>query len=381
MYILLIIRVWDGEKMHNQNNSNRGRVSNGGFSIPGSQFNENNGSGFINDGSHSSNMGNDFNNDIVSSSNNVNTHLNSNSNNVNNHLNSNSNNNATNHLNSNFNDNASSDVNETNLRSNVSKRNGKSKKKKKNKFIISLIVFSIVLAASLFGIYKVFIDKPGISPGVQDIIDEHEKNPNKDEDEILEPYQNLLPTYRQQYSNNYITAHLLLPSVKIDTLVTRAQNNSYYLNHNLYNQYDEMGTSFIDFRNRDVDNDKQVNIYGHNTQYSQYYDKLPFTNLEAYTDEGVFNSYKDVYLSTDNARYKYRVIAVKIITNSDNEHMKVKFSDTNDWLQHTKKLLSNTMYIDSQHSMIGVNDKLLILQACHYNPMNSYILIICKRVN
>lgn len=350
--------------MHNRNNTNRGKISNGGFSIPNNISDRNddsNSSGFINVPSYSNNVNNNVDNSIGFNSNRDDNYV------------------ENTNVNSSFNLNNEKNVN--NINNGLAKK--KRKKKKKNKFIFSLIVLALVFFAGCFCIYKTYFDNTGnLSPTVQEIIDEHHKNPDKEEEEEpQQPYENLLPSFRQQYNNNYIAAQLQLPSVKIDTLITQAQNNNYYLNHNLYNQYDEMGTSFIDFRNHNIDTDRQVNIYGHNTQYSQYYDKLPFTNLEAYTDEGVFNNYKDVYFSTDLARYKYRVIAVKIVTNSDNEHMKVKFDDDNDWLQHTRKLLSNTMYIDKEHSFVGINDKLLILQACHYNPMNSYILIICKRVN
>ena len=259
-----------------------------------------------------------------------------------------------------------------------------SKKKRirqsRNKFILSIIILIAAFVLGSFGIYKYFFeDNSYLTPTVKEIIKESKDNPGGNS-EVIEPYVNELPGYRQSYNNDYIVAQLKMSSVKIDTLITRAKNNSYYLDHNLYNGYDTMGTPFIDYRNTDLANNRQINIYGHNTQYSQYYDKLPFTNLEAYTDENVFNNYKDVILNTDSGQYKYKVIAVKVVTDVDYEHMKVVFYSDSDWLQHVNKLLSNTMYIDSASANIGVNDKLLVLQACHYDPMGSYILIICKKI-
>lgn len=266
----------------------------------------------------------------------------------------------------------------------VAKKN--SAKKKKKKIRIKKLIFPIscmILLLSIFGYvtYVYFNDKPSLSPIVKEIIDEHKKdNPDKPSEPSTEIYVNKLPLYRKQYNNNYISALLQIPSVKIDSLITRSGDNEYYLNHSLSNQYDEMGTPFIDYRNYDIDNNRQVNMYGHNTQYSKYYDRLPFTNLEAYTDQNVFNDCKDIYLSTDKNKYRYQVIAVKIVKNHDITHMKLIFKDDNDWLTHVKALLSNTMYLSVDPSSIKADDKLLILQACHYNPMNSYILIIAKRV-
>lgn len=271
-------------------------------------------------------------------------------------------------------------VSNNSAKSSANKLKKKKKKKSQLKFVLSFILMIILLIGSGVCFYKAFNTEPQvISPGAQEIIDGQEKNPEVTEE--LPPYENNLPSYRAKYNNNYIAAELKFPSLKIDTLVTKAGNNSYYLNHNLYNQSDSMGTVFIDFRNYDLNDDRQINIYGHNSQYEQYYSKLPFSNLDAFTDPGVFKAYKDIYFCTDEARHKYRVIAVKIVTNNDQEHMKVLFRSDNDWLQHVRKLLSNTLYIEQEEANIGINDKLLILQACHYEPMNSYILIIAKRVD
>ena len=133
---------------------------------------------------------------------------------------------------------------------------------------------------------------------------------NKKEEEP--PYENILPTIRNQYGNNNIVAKLEIPNIGIDSFVTRTVDNSYYLSYNYYNQYDALGVPFIDYRNTNLSSDKQINIYGHNTQNEKFFNHLPFIKLESYTNKKVFNTYKDIYLNIDEKRIHYKVIAIKI---------------------------------------------------------------------
>ncbi len=253
------------------------------------------------------------------------------------------------------------------------------KKKTKNNYKWGIIVFIVlILIAGGYFYYTNYVDKQ--IPSVKELIKEKKKNNYSDKDlnQIdINTYVNTLPQERLTYGNNDIVARLEIPNLNINSLVTRATNNEYYLDYNLYRQYDALGTPFIDFRNMNLATDKQINIYGHNTQNSAYYDQLPFINLEAYVDKGIFDNYKDVYLSIDEKQIHYEVIAVKIVTDADYEHMKVVFYSDQDYLTHVGKLLQNTLF-KNENLEITVEDNLLVLQVCHYNPMNTYLLVICK---
>ncbi len=268
----------------------------------------------------------------------------------------------------------------------------KKKSVKKRNNTLKYLAFILVIFLLSFGgsyLYSLYFtdekSQPGkveVEPEVKELIEEKaEKNYNdKDDNKIdVSTYINNLPSYRSQYSNDDIVGKLDIPNLNIDTLVTRTQNNVFYLSYNLYKQRDGLGVPFFDFRNTDLANDRQINIYGHNTQNEKYISQLPFTNLEAYTDVNIFNNYKDVYLSIDEKQINYKVVAAKIITADDNEHMKLIFYSDDDFLQHVNKLINNSLYVN-KNLKISAKDKLLVLQVCHYNPPNTYLLIICKEV-
>ena len=257
------------------------------------------------------------------------------------------------------------------------------KKTKNIKIILIGIILFIVIATSSFYLYNLYEkSNPKLTPGVKELIDEKKKSnySKKEEPIITNNYINQLPEFRSQYNNPYIMGKLEIPNLNINTLVTRYTDNNYYLDNNLYNQRDGIGAPFFDYRNTDLKNNKQINIYGHNTTNPNIMDQLPFINLAAYIDENIFRNYKDVYLSIDEEQMKYKVIATKIIDGSDNEHMKLLFYSSEDYLNHVSKLLQRTMYKDSMLE-ITVDDSLLVMQVCHYNPPNTYLLIICKKTS
>jgi SrtB family sortase len=255
----------------------------------------------------------------------------------------------------------------------------KSKHKNNNllKYLIIAVVTFLLVFTGLY-IYDNYLKKDSQIPSVDKLIKEKKKNNYKEEiEEDSTPYVNELPSLRLQYNNEYIMGRLEIPGVNINTLITRASNNEYYLNYNLYNQYDGLGVPFFDYRNTDLSNNRQINIYGHNTQNTKYLDSLPFTNLEAYVNKDIFDNNKTMFLSIDEKKIEYEIVAIKIITSEDNEHMKVIFSSDEDYLSHINKLLNNTLYKNDDLE-ITTKDKIIVLQVCHYEPANSYLLVIGK---
>jgi len=253
------------------------------------------------------------------------------------------------------------------------------RKKTTYRICLLLVIFSsLAILKEYFDYQKVQNTK---IPSVEKIIKEKKDIDYKDSKEEKQeqpiPYINELPNYRQQYNNEMIMGKLEIPNLNISSLVTRTQNNSFYLNNNLYNQYDGLGVPFFDYRNISLITDKQINIYGHNTRNEKFFDRLPFINLEAYTNKNIFKHYKDIYLSIDETRLHYKVVAVKIIDGTNNEHMKLNFRSDENYIQHIRKLLQNTLYKESNLEITS-EDRIIVLQVCHYNPPNTYLLIIGK---
>ncbi len=253
----------------------------------------------------------------------------------------------------------------------------KKKKKSKLKFILLMIFVPLIMFFGTIYIYDTFLS--GKIPSVEKLKEEKEKNNYSDKDDSIDvsQYVNELPNLRLQYNNNDILGKLEITQLNINSIVMRSVNNDYYLNRNVYHQVDGLGLPFFDYRNQSLATNRQINIYGHNTQNQNFINQLPFVNLIAYTDKNIFDNYKKVYLSIDEKQIEYEVIAIKIITDkNNNEHMKLIFYSDEDFVNHAAKMINGSLY--TSNATVTKDDRLLVLQVCHYDPPGSYLIVICK---
>lgn len=178
--------------------------------------------------------------------------------------------------------------------------------------------------------------------------------------------------YRKSYGNNDIIGSLKIESVGIDTLLVQTTNNTYYLNHLLNKKYDITGSIFVDY-NSNIENSKQINIYGHN---SDIYD-VPFKNLEKFLSKEFFNSSnKIITIETENGIKTFEIFSTKIV-DKDIEHTKVEFENNNQWQKHLEILRSNSLY----DTNVELGDQILVLQTCLYDTnLGKYLIILGRKV-
>lgn len=249
------------------------------------------------------------------------------------------------------------------------------KSKIENKVIFKRVVFIIIVILILLIPIKYFIHSNEVT--VKDRRVPYKENyVVKNELDYDSPIDDL----RKNYNNKDIKAKLVIAGIGIDTVITKGTNNEFYLRHNAYRERSDFGNPYLDYRNyEDLGNERQVNIYSHNFYDKRYIDYLPFSKLEAYLNEETFNSSKEILLYTDKELLRYEVYAIKIVTKVENEHMIMDAKTDELWKEHLDKLLTNTKYCNSDCSLDG-NSQLLILQTCNYQPNGSFLLVIARKV-
>jgi sortase B len=176
-----------------------------------------------------------------------------------------------------------------------------------------------------------------------------------------------LDYYKKYYQNDNIVGSLKIEGTGIETLLVKGNDNEYYLNHSIRNEYDIIGSIFVDYRT-DL-NSKQINIYGHN---SNVYDVI-FKKLENYLDNKYYSDHKYIELWDGDKKSIYEIFSVQIVSN-DYEHYDV---DADDWIKHIDTL-NNSIY--TTNTKATPEDEILIIQTCLYNPVNSLLLINAKKV-
>lgn len=173
-----------------------------------------------------------------------------------------------------------------------------------------------------------------------------------------------LAAERTKNKNNDIVARLEIPDL-FNILVVKGKDNTYYLDRSITKKKDIKGTEFMDYRNN-ID-DKQINIYGHN---SRTFD-IPFRKLENYLDEDFFNENPYIILQTENGRRIYKIFSIKE-DSGDYEHMSINKTGP-DFIVHMVKLQKDSIH--SRQVEFTEDANLLILQTCSYGKDDTYYVI------
>ena len=145
-----------------------------------------------------------------------------------------------------------------------------------------------------------------------------EKIDNKDnednEDEYIIDFESL------KKINKDTVGYIKVNNTNIDFIVVKGNDNKYYLKHNFKKEYNRAGWIFMDYRDKLDGNDKNIIIYGHNTNDGSMFGTLRrvitkewYTNTEnhiiTFVLDGktkkyqVFSTYsipvEDYYITTD----------------------------------------------------------------------------------
>ena len=238
---------------------------------------------------------------------------------------------------------------------------------KNNKKLI--IISSIIIVLSLFLTYI----------NVKDIYQNKVKTIKIETTTNKEDYiEDEVTTLKRKYNNNDIKAIIKIPGLEnFNYPVAQADNNSFYLSHDYYKNYDKYGSVYEDYRTN-IDESKKVLMYGHNSSFRD----TQFKPLENYYKKEFYENNKYIYITTPNNTYKYEIFSV-FVEYEDFTYVNIKFNTDESWYHHLKKLQNKSMYkIDTK---ISKNDKILIMQTCSNNPdyqkyEKKFLLIISKRV-
>lgn len=234
--------------------------------------------------------------------------------------------------------------------------------KNKNKFISILIfLLSIVIIYSAYNTVINYIEQKQVKEEIRVI--------NVSSLSLKTNNKNVIEKAKEDYQNNDIVGHLKIEGTGIDTLLVQTDNNDYYLSHLINKEYNKTGSVFVDYRTN-IDNDKQVNIYGHS---SGIYD-IPFNNLKKYLDKDFLKKNKIITIETTKDTYKYEIYSVKITDNE--EHLNINFNEE-DYKKHLYKMKKDSLY--EENITFSSNDEILVLQTCIFNNPKGSLLIINSR--
>ena len=167
-------------------------------------------------------------------------------------------------------------------------------------------------------------------------------------------------------NNREIVGRLELPDL-FNILVSKTNNNKYYLDYSVKRERDIKGSEFLDYRTSPTD--KQVNVYGHNSRDPNL--KVPFLRLESFLEKDFFDSHPYIVLQYDGGKSFYKIMNIKEVV-TDLEHMTVDLTGTA-FKNHLDIIKSNSMY--TRDVYYDEHSEIIILQTCSHHLDNAYYII------
>lgn len=176
---------------------------------------------------------------------------------------------------------------------------------------------------------------------------------------------NIIDDIKNYYDNTNIIGMIKIEGTNINDYIAKSNDNSFYLNHSLYNTENIVGSIFMDYRNNIED--KQINIYAHSGNIL----KAPFNDLKNYLNEDFFKTNNNIKLITDKYVKKYIIFSVIIVKNNY-EHMNLNIDDN-----HINYFINNSIFKTDIN--VSSDDNLLVLQTCLLKD-DAYIVVAAKEL-
>jgi len=236
------------------------------------------------------------------------------------------------------------------------------KKNKANKYVF-IVIFLFILIFLSPELKNLYSKSENILPTTP--IDEIPDILILEKDQINEIFSEDIDidSIKEEYNNQETVGRLEIPGV-FNLIISQAKDNEYYTYYNIYKKRDVKGSEFLDFRNKVED--KQINIYGHN---STTYD-VPFKKIEKFLDEDFFNNNQYILFQHKNGRRIYQIASIKKV-DQNSPHMKLNPENRQ---EHINSLTTDS--INSRNLDYSENTNIIVLQTCvTRNSGNYYILV------
>lgn len=198
-------------------------------------------------------------------------------------------------------------------------------------------------------------------------------NTDRDVPEVLDEYKNLVN------KNKKLIGWVKIDDTNIDYPVMQTENNEYYLDHNLNQEYDKNGSIFLD---KDCDVLKPSTnfiIYGHHMRNGKM-----FGELDLYSSEDYYKEHKYIRFDTIYEKGTYEVMYVfrsKVYTEDEIVFKYYQFIDAlseQEFDSNMREMAALSLYDTGVTAEYG--DQLLTLSTCDYYVNDGRFVVVAKKV-
>lgn len=249
-------------------------------------------------------------------------------------------------------------------------------KKKKNSIwfivlIISIIIVGVGSGLTYWYFSSGFISSNQFQNSSQNNSSEATTNNSSNADVVL--VDNPIDFDKLQEINTDIYGWLKIPNTAIDYAVVQSNDtdDGFYLDHNIYRQYEFAGTLYTEMKNDKAFTDPNTVIYGHDMLNGTM-----FQNLHKFENADFFDQNKEMFVYTRGHILTYEIFAAYIY---DDRHIlnSFDFSDKAVFQEYIDSCLQpRSMYANVRKGVsITTNDKILTLSTCvGYDSSSRYLV-------
>lgn len=152
-----------------------------------------------------------------------------------------------------------------------------------------------------------------------------------------------------KYNNNEIVGLIEISNL-LEVPIVQTEDNSFYLSHDLYKDSNTLGTPFLDYRNKSL-NDKKIIIYGKKVE--------GYSNISNYQNENYFKNYPVIDLISEENKKSYKIFSCFVET-EDFDYTNLNSYNGLTYFEHISKLKDKSNY-DAEVEITS-NSKILVLE-------------------
>ena len=169
--------------------------------------------------------------------------------------------------------------------------------------------------------------------------------------------------------NNNYEMWIEIPNTKINYPIVQGKDNEYYLKHNFKNESNMSGTIFVDCNNN-IDEDKNIIIYGHNMRNGTM-----FNNITKFKEESFFNNNNTINIIRNNILYQYEIFSI-YVEDESKVSLDTEFADNEIFVNYALNEGAKSIY--NKNITITEEDKIITLVTCSYEYTGARTILVGK---
>jgi len=181
---------------------------------------------------------------------------------------------------------------------------------------------------------------------------------------------------REMTGNPDIVGFLFVEGTNITNVILQGQNNSFYLNRDMFGNHNINGSVFMDFRNSPDFTDPNTILYGHNMNNGTM-----FHNVRYYMNREFFEAHSHIKVFTDDRLFIYEIFStfstrVDRAYRMDFDYIQVVFENEEEFGDLVDEMMRRRMF--ETGAVASGEDRILVLSTCTNVNRNTRYVVVAR---